>query len=453
MNLQHTTLSLSSYRFGAAAAAVARPATATHTRTVQVSRVPLPANVSVGHWAPYVTDVLSLRSSSISLSLSLFFLSRTDHSCERIRVSQSSDVIRLEEERTIFGAKTGECLNIETVAFGFGCYGDVISQTPFRRIVRDDVLRIPAASFRCEDSFYTFCSPHVSVFIFRVFPDRLASPERRSLFSWNWIERLVRKKKKKKMRNTSLLAAPAEPVIENDLPLDLSCNSRRRSEADDEEEVGECPSRREIDVVGDGNGRVLSIGGPPSPPRSPADFRALSDLGYVAYHRQLMAMERQRQWLERKQQQEQEDEEEEENRSRRHRHRRHQRTPNEDDMDVDDDDLLIMRRSGSGSPPGSGHEESDDSDDSSHQPMDLGANPKAYKKSLMKRYRKSLSLKKLGHISSIRDWFPQKVLSVFFFFYCRFYRVDISPRFGRDPPGSVWKVKSPLPPSPASRRI
>ena len=195
------------------------------------------------------------------------------------------------------------------------------------------------------------------------------------------------------MRNTSLLAAPAEPVIENDLPLDLSCNSRRRSEADDEEEVGECPSRREIDVVGDGNGRVLSIGGPPSPPRSPADFRALSDLGYVAYHRQLMAMERQRQWLERKQQQEQEDEEEEENRSRRHRHRRHQRTHNEDDMDVDDDDLLIMRRSGSGSPPGSGHEESDDSDDSSHQPMDLGANPKAYKKSLMKRYRKSLSQK------------------------------------------------------------
>ena len=65
-------------------------------------------------------------------------------------MSQSSDVIRLEEERTIFGAKTGECLNIETVAFCFGCYGDIISQTSFRRIVRDDVLRIPAASFRCE---------------------------------------------------------------------------------------------------------------------------------------------------------------------------------------------------------------------------------------------------------------------------------------------------------------
>lgn len=209
------------------------------------------------------------------------------------------------------------------------------------------------------------------------------------------------------MRNTSLLAAPAEPVIENDLPLDLSCNSRRRSEADDDE-TEECQRRDDV-VVGGGDGRrgggnsggglVVSIGGPPSPPRSPADFRALSELGYVAYHRQLMAMERQRQWLERKQQEQQEEDGDEQDRLRRH-HRRssyhHHRRDVDDDDDLldEDDDLLIMRRSGSGSPPGSGHDESaeDDSDDSSHQPMDLGANPKAYKKSLMKRYRKFLSV-------------------------------------------------------------
>lgn len=223
------------------------------------------------------------------------------------------------------------------------------------------------------------------------------------------------------MRNTSLLAAPAEPVIENDLPLDLSCNSRRRSEAD-EDETEEC--RRRDDVVSSGGGGV-SIGGPPSPPRSPADFRALSELGYVAYHRQLMAMERQRQWLERKQQEQQE--EDEQDRLRRHHHRRtsyhHHRSRGGDDVDDDDDlldeddDLLIMRRSGSGSPPGSGHDESDDSDDSSHQPMDLGANPKAYKKSLMKRYRK---------------------------FQQHFFRnfggcLSVSGHFGRDPSGPSGK--------------
>lgn len=202
------------------------------------------------------------------------------------------------------------------------------------------------------------------------------------------------------MRNTSLLAAPAEPVIENDLPLDLSCNSRRRSEADDDEE--ECQRRGGVidDVVASADARrgLVSIGGPPSPPRSPADFRALSELGYVAYHRQLMAMERQRQWLERKQQEQQDGEEEEDRIRRSHRryhHHVHRRDVDDDDDLLDDeDDLLIMRRSGSGSPPGSGHDESaeDDSDDSSHQPMDLGANPKAYKKSLMKRYRKSLEI-------------------------------------------------------------
>lgn len=214
------------------------------------------------------------------------------------------------------------------------------------------------------------------------------------------------------MRNTSLLAAPTEPVIENDLPLDLSCNSRRRN--DDEED--ECPQSRVMDV---GSGLVASIGGPPSPPRSPADFRALTDLGYVAYHRQLIAMERQRQWLLERQHQQREqqegvgggdNEEEEEDRDerlrrihhrlhrhhherRQHHHRQQQQQQRHEEEDGgDDDDLLIMRRRRPArSPSGSGREESADEDDSddSHQPMDLGANPKAYKKSLMKRYRKS----------------------------------------------------------------
>jgi hypothetical protein len=239
------------------------------------------------------------------------------------------------------------------------------------------------------------------------------------------------------------LAAPAEPVIENDLPLDLSCNSRRRSE--DEEDDGEF--RHETDRRPSANGRMmdaketdmrssgLSIGGPPSPPRSPtSDFRALSDLGYVAYHRQLMAMERQRQWLLEHQQHAadglaaQQDGEEENakdrDRSRRHyrihryqRHQRRNKTRNNeggedgDHNEVDehqqldgDDDLLIMRRQRRRrSPLGYDDEEDDeedeeeclgsdaegDSDDSHQNPMDLGlANPKAYKKSLMKRYRK-----------------------------------------------------------------
>ncbi|EFX89296.1 hypothetical protein DAPPUDRAFT_94782 [Daphnia pulex] len=247
------------------------------------------------------------------------------------------------------------------------------------------------------------------------------------------------------MRNTSLLAAPAEPVIENDLPLDLSCNSRRRSE--DEEDDGEF--RAETDRRSSVNGRMmenvketdmrsagLSIGGPPSPPRSPtSDFRALSDLGYVAYHRQLMAMERQRQWLLEQHaaegsaaQQDGEDENaKDRDRSRRHyrihrfqRHQRRNKTKDneggeeEDDDDQNggdepqplDDDLLIMRRQQRRSRRsllGYDDDEDDeedeeeclgsdaegDSDDSHQNPMDLGlANPKAYKKSLMKRYRK-----------------------------------------------------------------
>ena len=199
------------------------------------------------------------------------------------------------------------------------------------------------------------------------------------------------------MRNTGLLAAPAEPVIENDLPLDLSCNSRRRSQTDDEENE-ECPRRHLDDDVVDSDGRgPVTIGGPPSPPRSPADFRALSELSYVAYHRQLMAMERQqRQWMLQRQSiqpdEQQEEGQDDERRRRRHHHQRYRRRDDvdEDDEDLldDDDDLLIMRRR-SGSQSAQDDSAEDDSDDSSHQPMDLGANPKAYKKSLMKRYRKS----------------------------------------------------------------
>lgn len=267
------------------------------------------------------------------------------------------------------------------------------------------------------------------------------------------------------MRNTSLLAAPAEPVIENDLPLDLSCNSRRRSE--DEEDDGEF--RTETDRRSSLNGRMmenvketdmrsagLSIGGPPSPPRSPtSDFRALSDLGYVAYHRQLMAMERQRQWLLEQHaaegsaaQQDGEDENaKDRDRSRRHyrihrfqRHQRRNKTKNneegEEDDDDDgqnggdepqpldgDDDLLIIRRQqrrSRRSPLGYDDDEDDeedeeeclgsdaegDSDDSHQNPMDLGlANPKAYKKSLMKRYRKlTLQQKKHQPKSNVFFW-------------------------------------------------
>lgn len=179
------------------------------------------------------------------------------------------------------------------------------------------------------------------------------------------------------MRNTSLLVAPAEPAIENDLPLDLSCNSRRNEEPMDEDEedeelVVDCADHHiRAESKGRHGGVVMmrSIGGPPSPPRSPADFRALADLGYVAYHRHLMAQHWQQQA----------------------RHRQ------EEQDDEDDDDLSLVIRH-SVSPPGSmagqdsansGEEDSD----SSQQPMDLAGlgpmNPKAYKKSLMKRYCKS----------------------------------------------------------------
>lgn len=160
------------------------------------------------------------------------------------------------------------------------------------------------------------------------------------------------------MRNTSLLVSPAEPVIENDLPLDLSCNSRRGGRDDDEPAADE-------PLAMDKAPRPASIGGPPSPPRSPADLGALAELGYVAYHRHLMALERQRQWQRRK--------------------RAH------DDDDDSDDERPVRRPSGSPSPrsTASGHDDSAPDDDSDDSPMDLGANPKAYKKSLMKRYRKS----------------------------------------------------------------
>ena len=155
------------------------------------------------------------------------------------------------------------------------------------------------------------------------------------------------------MRNTSLLVAPAEPAIENDLPLDLSCNARR-SPLVDASEDDDCRA------LSAGAPSVRpSIGGPPSPPRSPADFRLL-DLGYVVYHQQLLAKERQRQW-QRNQQQQQHD-------------------VDDDDDDDEDEDVDVDVASPCGH----------DSDDSDSQPIDLGANPKAYKKSLMKRYRKSL---------------------------------------------------------------
>jgi hypothetical protein len=349
-----------------------------------------------------------------------------------------------------------------------------------------------------------------------------------------------KKNNNNKMRNTSLLAAPAEPVIENDLPLDLSCNSRRRSEDEENDDV---EFRSGNDRRSSVNGRMmdvketdmrstaLSIGGPPSPPRSPtSDFSALSDLGYVAYHRQLMAMERQRQWLLEQQQQHQHaidvataaqqdagggenavENAKDRDRSRRHyrihryqRHhaqRRNKTKNNEEGGDDDvgdnnqeeqqsqqldvggDDDLLIIRRRRRRHSPPLGYDDEDDeedeeeclgsdaeedSDDSSHQnPMDLGlANPKAYKKSLMKRYRKFIHKnKKNKKVKSkfIFFWvtFPSSLsfffLRIFLFFWrvslslslffliCslwRPYRVGhISPSFGRDPP-LVWKVKS-----------
>ena len=286
-----------------------------------------------------------------------------------------------------------------------------------------------------------------------------------------------------KMRNTSLLAAPAEPVIENDLPLDLSCNSRRRSEdEEDDVEFRSGNDRRSSVKETDMRSTALSIGGPPSPPRSPtSDFRALSDLGYVAYHRQLMAMERQRQWLLEQQQQHHHavdvataaqqdggDENAVENakdrdRSRRHyrihRYQRHQQRRNktknnEGDDDVDDndnnnqeeqqsqqlggdDDLLMIRRRRRRHSPPLGYDDEDyeedeeeclgsdaeeDSDDSSHQnPMDLGlANPKAYKKSLMKRYRKFTPKNK---IKSNRNLFfsGSHFLHAFPFFFFEFF--------------------------------
>ena len=166
------------------------------------------------------------------------------------------------------------------------------------------------------------------------------------------------------------MVAPAEPVIENDLPLDLSCNSRSRAGREEEEPamdepmmMDECDAKPPLDH----HRRPVSIGGPPSPPRSPADLGALADLGYVAYHRHLMALERQRQWQQIQ------------------RSGRRKRT--HDDSD-DGEDASDRRRRSSGS----GSQRSDDSapdDDSDDSPMDLGANPKAYKKSLMKRYRKS----------------------------------------------------------------
>ena len=285
------------------------------------------------------------------------------------------------------------------------------------------------------------------------------------------------------MRNTSLLAAPAEPVIENDLPLDLSCNSRRRSEdEEDDVEFRSGNDRRSSVKETDMRSTALSIGGPPSPPRSPtSDFRALSDLGYVAYHRQLMAMERQRQWLLEQQQQHHHavdvataaqqdggDENAVENakdrdRSRRHyrihRYQRHQQRRNktknnEGDDDVDDndnnnqeeqqsqqlggdDDLLMIRRRRRRHSPPLGYDDEDyeedeeeclgsdaeeDSDDSSHQnPMDLGlANPKAYKKSLMKRYRKFTPKNK---IKSNRNLFfsGSHFLHAFPFFFFEFF--------------------------------
>ena len=179
------------------------------------------------------------------------------------------------------------------------------------------------------------------------------------------------------MRNTSVLAAPAEPAIENDLPLDLSCNSRRNEEVvsdDEDEELNvDCVDHRDGGLVGSSSSKgrlVVSIGGPPSPPRSPADFRALADLGYVAYHRHLMAQ-----------------------------HWQHQQRQQQDEDDDDDDLSLVIRHSVSppGSTTGQDSAASGDDSDSSQQPMDLAGlgvpmNPKAYKKSLMKRYCKSSSL-------------------------------------------------------------
>jgi len=127
---------------------------------------------------------------------------------------------------------------------------------------------------------------------------------------------------------------------------------------------------------------VVRIGGPPSPPRSPVggdELRAqLADLGYVAYHRHLMAQ----QWH--------------------HQQNQHQEAMDEDDEEDDDDeDLLVIQQRCS----------DEDSDDGRrhHQPMDLAGhpNPKAYKKSLMKRYRKFCVICK-QHIS-FRAVVQQKV--------------------------------------------
>jgi hypothetical protein len=113
------------------------------------------------------------------------------------------------------------------------------------------------------------------------------------------------------------------------------------------------------------------IGGPPSPPRSPVDFRAhLSDtLGYVAYHRHLMVLQQQQAAA---------------------AAAAAASASTDPEVDVGEDDLVEFRRNRRHRRH-SADDIADDSDDSD-SPMDLGAPAKAYKKSLMKRYRKFILL-------------------------------------------------------------
>ena len=188
--------------------------------------------------------------------------------------------------------------------------------------------------------------------------------------------------------DTGVLAAPAEPEIENDLPLDLSCNSARQRDESVVVTVAAAaapppPSSTSVSmmmaVAAAAAAAAGRIGGPPSPPRSPVDFRAqLSDtLGYVAYHRHLIALQQQHHHHQQQQQQQQQQVDE--------------------DVDVGDveDDLSQSYRDHRGRRRRRHSADDDDSDDGdeSDSPMDLGlgAGAKAYKKSLMKRYRKFLS--------------------------------------------------------------
>ena len=178
--------------------------------------------------------------------------------------------------------------------------------------------------------------------------------------------------------DTGVLAVAAEPVIENDLPLDLSCNSAQRqrdSGAPQSVQTSSTPPSVAMMMAAAAAAASRRIGGPPSPPRSPVDFRAhLSDtLGYVAYHRHLMVLQQQQVAA---------------------AAAAAAASSTDPEVDVGEDDLLEFRRRRHrrhSADEIAADSASDDSESDSPMDLGLGAPAKAYKKSLMKRYRKFAS--------------------------------------------------------------